>query len=89
MSGFRTSRARVLHAHLCQLDYDHAAHETAARPQVDCLVVREPFGGRSTALFDGSGQLYASLSDSNARPAGRLIAIGDGIGQSGGLFLRF
>jgi hypothetical protein len=88
VSEICTSRARDQHARLRRLDSIHAAHETAARPQVDCLVVVELLVWWLDSS-DGSGQLYALLSDSNARPAGRLIAIGDGIGQSGGLFLRF
>ena len=77
MSGFRTSRARVLHARLCQLDYDHAAHETAARPQVDCLVVMEPFLGGSTALTAQDSSMLRSVTQTPARLAdSSLLAMG-------------
>jgi hypothetical protein len=58
----------------CAIDAEHDVQLMSACVRTHRLLLMAP---------------HALLSDTNARPAGRLIANGDGIGQSGGLFLRF
>ena len=69
-----------------RLESEHAAHKIAIRPQVEGMIDLEAFGGGSTAPAAQKALRFLSVTQTNARPAVRLIANGDGIGQSGGLF---
>ena len=68
-----------------RLESEHAAHKIAIRPQVEGMIDLEAFGGGSTAPAAQKALRFLSVTQTNARPAVRLIANGDWIGQSGGL----
>ena len=67
----------MLHAHLCQLESEYAAHEIATRAQIDRMVAVEPLRSGSAASASPYGSMHGKVTQMPARLAdSSLMAMG-------------